>query len=171
MEQINLFLPEATAIVERVHKRATNYRVPVYSVKMVKETPLKVRGNKPKTVTNPATAAAIVTEALGCLDREAFGLLMLTTKNSILGFHVVSIGTLNSSIVHPREIFKAAFLAGAASIILVHNHPSGDPSPSQEDLEVTRRLVDAGNILGIAVRDHIIIGDDCFFSFKNDGLL
>jgi len=73
--------------------------------------------------------------------------------------------------VHPREIFSIPMRKSAASVIMFHNHPSGDPTPSQEDLAVTRRLVDAGNILGIAVRDHIVLGDGCFFSFREKGLL
>ncbi len=85
--------------------------------------------------------------------------MTLNTKNNITGINVVSIGSLNSSLVHPREVFKAAILGNAAAIILAHNHPSGDPSPSPEDLEITRRLVEAGKILGIEVLDHVIIGD------------
>ena len=98
-------------------------------------------------------------------------ILLLNTKNHVLSREEISIGSLNASIVHPREIFNIPLRKSAASIILVHNHPSGDPSPSQEDLEVTRRLVEAGNILGIAVRDHLIIVDGCYFSFKEKGLL
>ena len=80
-------------------------------------------------------------------------------------------GSLNSSIVHPREIFNVSIKKSAAAIILVHNHPSGDPHPSREDLEVTTRLVDAGKILGISVLDHIIVGEKKYFSFKEKGLL
>jgi DNA repair protein RadC len=83
----------------------------------------------------------------------------------------VSIGSLNQSIVHPREVFKTALLSNAAAILLLHNHPSGDPAPSQEDLAITRRLIECGDILGIRVLDHIIIGEDCFKSFSEDGLM
>lgn len=110
-------------------------------------------------------------EELRYKKKEYFKVLLLNTKNHVISREEVSVGSLNASIVHPREIFAVPLRKSAASVILVHNHPSGDPSPSQEDLEVTRRLVDAGSILGIAVRDHIIIGDGCFFSFKEKGLL
>ena len=84
---------------------------------------------------------------------------------------LVSKGSLNTSIVHPREVFKDAIKDAAASVILVHNHPSGDPEPSQEDLEITKRLVKAGRILGIKVLDHLIIGNNCYFSLADKGLL
>ena len=172
--QIALFdQPEMAAeITERVHESATGYRVPVYVLQLIKDKPLKVEGDKkPGNISNPRQAADILMEATRYQHKEVFGILMLTTKNSLIGYTVISIGSLNASIVHPREIYLPAIKACASSIILSHNHPSGDPSPSQEDLEVTRRLVDAGNIIGIHVRDHVIIGDGCFFSFKEKGLL
>ncbi|MEW5785821.1 MAG: DNA repair protein RadC [Bacillota bacterium] len=123
------------------------------------------------SITNPRQAAELFMEDLRYKKKEYFKVLLLDTKNHIISREEVSVGSLNASIVHPREIFGTPLRKSAASVILVHNHPSGDPSPSQEDLEVTRRLVDAGNILGVAVRDHIIIGDGCFFSFKEKGLI
>lgn len=123
------------------------------------------------SITNPRQAAELFMEELRYKKKEYFKVLLLNTKNHVISKEEVSIGSLNASIVHPREIFAVPLRKSAASVILVHNHPSGDPSPSREDLEVTRRLVDAGNILGIPVRDHIIIGDGCFFSFKEKGLL
>jgi DNA repair protein RadC len=123
------------------------------------------------SITNPRQAAELFMEELRYEKKEHFKVLLLNTKNHVIAKEEVSVGSLNASIVHPREIFNTPLRKSAASVILVHNHPSGDPSPSQEDLEVTRRLVDAGNILGIAVRDHLIIGDGCFFSFKEKGLL
>ncbi len=122
-------------------------------------------------ITSPQRAAALFMEELRYKKKEHFMIMLLNTKNHLLSREEISIGSLNASIVHPREIFKIPLRKSAASIILVHNHPSGDPSPSQEDLEVTRRLVEAGNLLGIAVRDHLIIGDGCYFSFKEKGLL
>ncbi|HPU01437.1 MAG: DNA repair protein RadC [Firmicutes bacterium] len=124
-----------------------------------------------ESITSPRQAAALFMEQLRYEKREHFMILLLNTKNHVISKEEISIGSLNASIVHPREIFKIPLRKSAASIILVHNHPSGDPSPSQEDLEVTRRLVEAGNILGIAVRDHIVIGDGRYFSFKEKGLL
>ena len=123
------------------------------------------------SITNPRQAADLFMEELRYRKKEYFKILLLNTKNHIISREEISVGSLSASIVHPREIFNSPMRKSAASVILFHNHPSGDPSPSQEDLEVTRRLVDAGNILGIAVRDHIIIGDGCFFSFREKGLL
>lgn len=104
-------------------------------------------------------------------DREEFLLVPLDGKNRALGFHVVSVGTLTASLVHPREVYKLAILENAAAIILVHNHPSGDPTPSAEDVAITQRLKDAGELLGIRILDHVVIGDDRYVSFSDDGLL
>lgn len=102
---------------------------------------------------------------------ENLWLITLDTKNNITGIFTVSTGSLNSSIVHPREIFKRAVLQNAASIIICHNHPSGDPAPSQEDINITKRIYDAGKILGIELLDHIIIGDNKYTSLKEKGVL
>jgi len=96
---------------------------------------------------------------------------MLNAKNVIIGMDVVSVGTLTQSCAHPRELFKAAILSNAASIILVHNHPSGDPAPSVDDAQLTARISKAGEILGIRLLDHIIIGELGSFSFANPGRL
>jgi DNA repair protein RadC len=101
---------------------------------------------------------------------EIFAILCLDTKNNVTGAFEVSRGTLNSSIVHPREVFKRAILNNAASIILLHNHPSGEPRPSHEDIRMTNRLDECGKLLGITVIDHVIYGDS-FYSFKEEGLL
>jgi DNA repair protein RadC len=123
------------------------------------------------SVKAPEDAAVIVMEEMRHLDREHFCALLLNTKNQVLAKETISIGTLNSSVVHPRELYKAAIKKSAAAIILVHNHPSGDPTPSKEDREITRRLQDAGAIIGIEVLDHIIIGDNKFISFKARGMI
>ena len=99
-------------------------------------------------------------------DREKFIVLHLNTKNEVISYEVVSVGTLNSSLVHPREVFKAAILNNAASIILCHNHPSGDPDPSKDDIALTKRFVDSGKLLGIEVLDHVIIGANNDYSLK-----
>ena len=104
-------------------------------------------------------------------DREECLALLLDTKNVMLGFHVVSIGILNRNMAHPREVFKAAILANAASILLVHNHPSGDPEPSEADVTSTKELMDAGELLDIPVLDHVIIGDGTYFSFTKSNML
>lgn len=103
---------------------------------------------------------------------EQFNIIMLSTKNHVLGISTISTGTLNASIVHPREIFQIVFLQGmVTSIILVHNHPSGDANPSQEDLALTKKLVDAGKLLDIPVLDHIIVGDTAYVSLKEKGVI
>jgi DNA repair protein RadC len=105
------------------------------------------------------------------VDREQFLAVILDGRNQILGFNLVAVGTLTSALVHPREVFKPAILANAAAIILVHNHPSGDPTPSDEDRVLTRRLKEAGEVIGIRILDHIVIGDDRFRSLSEEGLL
>ncbi|UFS69493.1 DNA repair protein RadC [Geomonas sp. RF6] len=102
--------------------------------------------------------------------KEYFIALHLDGKNRILAVDICSIGSLNQSIVHPREVYKTALLSSAAAIILIHNHPSGDPIPSTEDMEVTRRLRDAGDLVGIKVLDHIVIGDS-YYSFSERGVI
>ena len=103
-------------------------------------------------------------------SREVFATVHLDTKNRILCVETVSIGSLSASIVHPREVFKGVLLSSAAALVLVHNHPSGDPTPSRDDLEVTQRLKDAGEILGIRVLDHVILGET-HLSLADRGLL
>jgi DNA repair protein RadC len=104
-------------------------------------------------------------------DREVFLMLALDGKNHLLGFHVVSVGSLTTALVHPREVFKVAILSNAASVILLHNHPSGDPEPSAEDRAITGRLRQAGELLGIQVIDHVVIGDGRFVSMAEQNLL
>lgn len=103
--------------------------------------------------------------------KENFITLHLDGKNRIIAMDTVSIGSLNQSIVHPREVFKTALLSSAAALILVHQHPTGDPSPSSEDIAITRRLKEAGEIMGVKVLDHIIIGSGEYMSFVERGLL
>lgn len=104
-------------------------------------------------------------------DCEYFIVVLLDTKNQPVSISVYRIGSLNASLVHPREMIKLAILSNAASIIVGHNHPSGLPGPSKEDIEVTKRLVEAGEIIGIDVLDHIIVGDDTFISLKEKGII
>ena len=100
-------------------------------------------------------------------------LAMLDRKNNTIGIHTVSIGSLTASVVHPGEVYKPAILANAAAILLCHNHPSGDPHPSQEDRVLTQRLVEAGKLLGITVLDHIVLGDGtlAYYSFADNNIL
>lgn len=143
-------------------------RVQVVSIQMVKEKSLLYETNK---ITTPSDAYEIAKKFLEGADREHFAVMCLDTKNKVNALNTVSIGTLNSSLVHPREVFKPAILANSAAIILVHNHPSGDPTPSQEDLAVTKRLSEAGQIIGIQVLDHVIIGDERYVSLQERGVI
>ena len=104
------------------------------------------------------------------MDKEHFISLLLDTKNKIIREETISIGTLNSSLVHPREVFKNAIKESANSIILVHNHPSGESEPSEEDREITRILIQAGELLNIKILDHIIVGKEGYYSFTDSGL-
>ena len=103
--------------------------------------------------------------------QEVLGILILNTKHKIVAVHEISRGTLNASMVHPREVFKPAVLHNAAAIICFHNHPSGDPTPSREDVEITKRLVEAGKIMAIEVLDHLIVGDERYVSLKERGVM
>lgn len=113
----------------------------------------------------------LIREELLNSDREKFICLHLDTRNQIISYEIVSVGSLNASLVHPRELFKGAILSNASSVILCHNHPSGVPEPSREDIELTRRLRDAGVLLGVQVLDHLVFGDNSHISFKERGLL
>lgn len=113
----------------------------------------------------------IFMERLRYLQKEMFEVLLLDTKGNIISSENISVGDLCSSVVHPRETFKSAIKRSSAAIIFVHNHPSGDPTPSNEDIAITKRLIEAGNILGISVLDHIIIGDGVFVSMKASDLI
>lgn len=121
-------------------------------------------------VTSPMVIANLMMDEMRYLDKEHFNIAILDTKNQVLSIENISIGTLNASIVHPRDVFGMAIKKNANSIILLHNHPSGDPQPSNEDINITHRLVEVGNLVGIKVLDHIIIGDNRYISFKEKNL-
>jgi DNA repair protein RadC len=121
------------------------------------------------TIRSPEDGANYVMEDMRFLSQEHFVCLYLNTKNQVLHRQTVFVGSLNASIVHPREVFREAFRRSAASLICFHNHPSGDPTPSREDIEVTKRLAECGKMLGIDMLDHIIIGDQKFISLKEKG--
>jgi len=123
------------------------------------------------SITRPDAVVSLVNEYLDLenADREHFVVLCLDRKNQVTAVQVVSIGSLSSTVVHPREVFKTAVLTGSASVIVVHNHPSGDPGPGSEDIAVTKQLVEAGKILGIELLDHVIIGNRQFWSMRGMG--
>ncbi|MCZ0756673.1 RadC family protein [Anoxybacillus sp. J5B_2022] len=120
-------------------------------------------------IRSPEDGAKYVMDDMRFLSQEHFVAIYLNTKNQVIHRKTVFIGSLNASIVHPREVFKEAIKRSAASIICAHNHPSGDPTPSREDIEVTRRLAECGRIIGIELLDHLIIGDQKFISLKEKG--
>jgi DNA repair protein RadC len=122
-------------------------------------------------ITDPNAVAKAVRVRIRDKAKEHFKLILLNTRNRIIGISTISIGTLNASLVHPREVFKEALIHDASSVILAHNHPSGDTEPSEEDLRITRRLQDAGRIMGIEVLDHIIVTGTDYLSFKGKGLM
>jgi DNA repair protein RadC len=117
------------------------------------------RHDERPSVSTPEDVVRLCGPKLAGLDREHFSVLALNTKNRLIRMYEVSVGSLNATIVHPRELFKEAVRVSAASVVVVHNHPSGDPAPSGADIQLTRRLVKAGDVLGIEVLDHVVIGD------------
>ncbi|QCT01975.1 DNA repair protein RadC [Paenibacillus algicola] len=126
---------------------------------------------EPVIIRSPRDAADLLSEELRSLHKEHFVCLFLNTKNHVIAQETLSIGSLNAAVVHPREVFRAAIKSSCASLVCAHNHPSGDPTPSPEDIALTTRLVEAGSIIGIDVLDHIIIGDGSFVSLKERGLM
>ncbi|MFD3157639.1 DNA repair protein RadC [Haloimpatiens sp. FM7330] len=122
-------------------------------------------------ISNPQEVANLLMEEMKSFNNEHFKVIMLNVKNIVISIKDVSIGSINSSIVHPREVFHEAIKKSSASIILCHNHPSGDPSPSMEDISVTKRLKECGKLLGIGVLDHIIIGNGIYVSLKEKGVV
>ena len=143
-------------------------RINLVSIKMVKEASFLYQT---RTISSPNDAYEMIREQLKDLDREQFIIACLNTKNEPTNITVVSVGSLNKAIVHPREVFKTAILSNAASIMAFHNHPSGETTPSQQDIQLTNRLYEAGELLGIKLLDHLIIGDGTFTSLKEKGYL
>ncbi len=150
-------------------------RVKAIQIKAVMEISKRVSSafimNNRVAIKSPEDVSRLLMEELRYLKKEVFKIILLNTKNYIIKSVNVSMGSLNSSIVHPREVFSEAVKAGCSGLLLAHNHPSGDPEPSREDIETTQRLVNAGDILGIKVLDHVIIGDGRYISFKEKGLV
>jgi DNA repair protein RadC len=147
------------------------YRLKTFQVQFVAEPPEFPAGSHCGASNDAERIARSIYQRLDA-DKEHFLLLTLNNKNRVNGFKVVSTGSLTASLVHPREVWRAALHLCAAAVIFVHNHPSGEPAPSQEDQEITRRLKETGDMLGIRVLDHVVLGDnDRFFSFSDKGLL
>jgi len=146
------------------------YSIPGFRIALVREPGVKLAERPQLRV--PAEAAPLLAQYIGETDREVFAVALLTIRHRVLGLHTVSVGCLTSSLVHPREVVKPAILAGSAALLLAHNHPSGDPEPSAEDLALTRRLGAGGQLLGIEVLDHLILGEaGRFVSLRERGVL
>ena len=140
--------------------------IPRYTLQLV---PGHARPDPPVVIRDSARAASILRPLFHGLDREQFLVACLDAKHAIIGVNIVSIGSLTLSIVHPREVFKPAILLNAHALIAAHNHPSGDPSPSAEDRALTARLRQAGDLIGITILDHLILGEDRTYSFADQG--
>lgn len=143
-------------------------RVNIISLKMVKDQSILYPERRIKA---PDDAYKLLKQFFVEADRELFIVLCLDTKNQPTAINICHIGSLNASIVHPREVLKPAVLSNSASIIVAHNHPSNDPTPSREDIDVTKRLSDAGKIIGIELLDHLVVGTDKYISLKEKGYL
>ncbi|TAJ31779.1 MAG: DNA repair protein RadC [Nitrospirae bacterium] len=148
------------------HSLSVSYRVPRYRISLVRETGYPAPS---RLITDSLSAAAALRPLFEGLDREQFAVCCLDAKHAIIGVNIVSTGSLTLCIVHPREVFKPAILMNACALICVHNHPSGDPTPSQEDQVLTARLRTASDHLGITVLDHLILGDERIYSFADHG--
>lgn len=144
------------------------HKLKVVSIRLVDDPPLFSK----KPLHTSADAVEVIGEELQKYDRELFCILNLRTNGQVINMNIVSTGTLNAALVHPREVFKSAILSNASGIILIHNHPSGDCQPSKADIAVTKRLIDAGEVLGISILDHIVIGGQKdYYSFMENDML
>src|SRR5215467_11457224 len=160
---------QMTLLAEEKITKAKQARIPIYRVTLVREGKMPTYESR---IRSSASAYTVLQEYLDGVDREHFVVMLLDQKNSAIGLHTVSIGSLTASIVAPREVFKVAILANCANILIAHNHPSGDCQPSKEDRAITQRLKEAGALLGINVLDHLVIGaEGRYFSFADEGLL
>jgi len=146
------------------------YRLKTFRVQFVAEPAEFPAGSPCRSSEDVQRVARSIYETLDA-DKEHFVLLAMNNKNRVNGFKVISTGSLTASLVHPREVWRAALHLCAAAVVFVHNHPSGEPAPSPEDQEITRRLKETGDLLGIRVLDHVVLGSTRFYSFSDQGLL
>jgi DNA repair protein RadC len=140
----------------------------VYVAELTKR---RYRGRKLPEIRGPDDVVRLVGPKLRKETREHFLVLLLNARHEVMGQETVSVGSLNASIVHPREVFRPAVVASAAATVLAHNHPSGDPEPSEEDLAITKRLVQVGELLGISVLDHVIVAKHGCVSLRSRNAL
>lgn len=145
------------------------YKIDVVNIRLVKEPSLY----STTPIKSPEDVLKVIGKEMSEYDREMFGVLNLATDGKVINFNIVSMGTLSVSVISPREVFKSSILANAANIIAVHNHPSGNTKPSKDDMKITTQLSEAGNLLGIPLLDHIIIGGTTGeqFSFRGNDLM
>lgn len=165
MEQLTLDMNEGHL---KTLKRQPAKRINVVSLKLIKESSFLY---PKRQITSSEDACGLLRKFLVQADREHFVVVCLDTKNQPTAINICHVGSLNASIVHPREVFKPAILSNAASVIVGHNHPSQNPTPSREDIEVTKRLVEAGKLIGIDVLDHLIVCEENFVSLKEKGYM
>ncbi|MEQ1843981.1 MAG: DNA repair protein RadC [Nitrospira sp.] len=143
--------------------------IPRYTIELVRDPTSPYTTSQ--SFISPQHTFAYLKPILEDQDREHMYGVFLDTKHRIIGMHHIAMGSMNQAIIHPREVFKCAILLNAAALVIAHNHPSGDPTPSAEDRLLTKRLADAGEILGITLLDHLVIGDNRFYSFADHGRL
>lgn len=160
---------------ERLQEKRKQYRwhlfqhLPLYTTRLVRERDFTFPARD--QLCAPQDVAAVLSEYFNDRDREEFLVCLLDTANTLIGLSCVSVGGLAASIVEPRQVFKIAILSNAAAIVLAHNHPSGNPEPSREDIRITRQLVEAGKLMGVPVHDHLILTDHGYTSLAERGLL
>jgi len=159
---------QMTLLAEEKMTKTKQASIPIYRVTLVREGKMPTYESR---IRSSANAFTVLQEFMEGSDREVFVVMCLDRKNGLIGLNLVSVGSLSSSIVHPREVYKPAILSNASSVILSHNHPSGDPLPSQEDRALTARLVQAGKVLGVEILDHIIVGNGRYYSFADENML
>lgn len=164
-DNMNNFFALESKLAELTPKKRKQAEILLDLVKKV------IDGEEPSTIRSPEDVYHLLASELLSLEQEHFIVLMLNAKNRIILKETISIGTINATVVHPRDIFRTAILKNAAGIICVHNHPSGDPTPSQQDIELTKGLFDVGGIMGIEIIDHIIIALDGYVSLREQGLM
>jgi DNA repair protein RadC len=146
------------------------YRIKTFRVQFIAEAAEFPAGSPCRSSEDVQRVARAIYESLDA-DKEHFVLLAMNNKNRVNGFKVISTGSLTASVVHPREVWRAALHLCAAAVVFVHNHPSGEPAPSPEDMEITRRLKETGDLLGIRVLDHVVLGLNRFYSFSDQAFL
>lgn len=144
----------------------------IYEIQRIQQVIQEVEGGEEYIIRSPQDGANVAAKFIGDEDREVFFVMCLNTKNRVVAVHRCHVGALSSSIVSPREVFKAAILNNSASIIVSHQHPSQDVKPSHEDIEVTKRLVEGGKVLGIEVLDHLIVNEKArYYSMKENSYI